>query len=97
MTKRFVIGTDPLTPEQVTQFKNALSGAGWWYWIPNFWLVKDTQGVLTPNIIRDRLFDITRTVRCVVLEVEPQGWAALTRPDSSGRDMAAWLNQTWDT
>ncbi len=95
MTKKFVISTDPLTAAETEALKDVIRPASWWHWLPNFWLVKDTKDELTAESIRDSIKRINTTARCVVLEVEPGTWAALTKKDAQGRDMGSWLKSTW--
>jgi hypothetical protein len=95
VTKRFVVSTDPMKAAQEKQFKDALGEtAGWWHWLPNFWLIID-HGDLDVASIRDMIHKVDSSVRAIVLEVEEINWAALTRPDSEGRDMAAWIKSSW--
>ncbi len=95
MTKRFLIATDPLTSDEERRLKDALGKAGWWHWLPNFWLVKDSSDSLTPKKISDVIFEINNTVRCLVYEIEPVGWHARTKKDASGRSMTEWLFKSW--
>ena len=95
MTKYFCVSTDLMSSEQTKALKEAIGKAGWWHWLPNFWLVKDTSGTLSVTSIRDAIYEISSKTRCVVLEVNPETWAALTKPDEQGRDMADWIRKNW--
>ena len=97
MTKYFVISTDPLEPAQVEELKNSLVGGAWWHWLPNFWLVRNNNGNLTAAHIRNEIRKINDTARAVVLEVTPVTWAALTKPNASGREMSDWIKENWGT
>jgi hypothetical protein len=94
--KRFTVATDPLTPDKEKALSEALKDVAWWHWLPNFWLVHDPNAKYTAMAIRDTIRRIDATVRCLVVEVEPVTWAALTRKDAQGRDMAAWIRTRWD-
>ena len=96
MTKRFVVGTDTLTAEQVKVFKDSLTAdAAWWYWLPNFWLVKNRSETLTAAAIRDAVKRAAPNARCFVMEVNNGSWAALSRKDAKGRNMTDWIKETW--
>jgi hypothetical protein len=95
VTKRFVIATDPMTADEEKAFRKALGNMAWWHWLPNFWLVKDRFDRLNVFEIRDAVRGVNSTLRCLVLEVDHKTWAALTRPDAQGRDMAEWIKSTW--
>lgn len=97
MAKYFVISTDPLSLEHTKALKEKLTNKiGWWHWLPNFWLVKDPHGTLKVEILRDYVKGVNPSARCFVGEVNPVTWAALTRKDPSGNDMADWLHKNWD-
>jgi hypothetical protein len=96
--KRFAVATDPMTAAQENKFKEALGGGVlWWHWLPNFWLLKDTQDRHTAASIRDIVFETNNTIRTVVLEIERSQWAALTKKDSQGRNMSDWLHSDWSS
>lgn len=97
MTKRFIVATDPLTPDQEKIFHQKLLPAGWWHWLPNFWLIRDNTDSLTAASIRDSLRNINGSARCLVLEVDPITWAALTKKDQHGRGMAQWITDHWSS
>lgn len=91
--KFFAISTDPLTEEEEKTLKSAFSPAGWWHWLPNFWLVHDVAGTHTTVSLRDKLFDINSKIRAIIVEINPSGWAALIKKDAAGNDMAEWLHK----
>ncbi|HTV70624.1 MAG TPA: hypothetical protein VMF90_19005 [Rhizobiaceae bacterium] len=95
MTRRFVVATDPLTPEQEKKFQESISNAGWWHWLPNFWLFKDYRDEHTTDSIRDILFKMDSTKRCIVLQVDRTTWSAVTKKDEKGRDMVQWIKDIW--
>ncbi len=97
MTRRhFVVSTDPLSVEQEKQFKDSLSGIGWWHWLPNFWLIIDPDGKLTVGRIRNLIQKANDQARCIVIQVKPITWASLSKPDATGRDMMVWVRNEWD-
>jgi hypothetical protein len=93
--KRFFVSTDPMGAKQERELKDKLGHVGWWHWLPNFWLITDRSESLTAGRIRDYIHELDSSVRAIVMEISCEDWAALTKPDSEGRDMAAWLNDTW--
>ena len=95
MTKRFSIATDPLSANEVQALKAFLEGNAWWYWLPNYWLVKDTKDTLTVEKIRDEIHRINAKARSLILELTPITWSACTKPGSNGRPMEAWLRESW--
>lgn len=95
MTKRFIISTDPLSATQTADLKNAIDCAGWWHWLPNFWLVKDPTDTLSAEKIRDNIKTIAPNARCFVSEVDYKAWAALTKSSPQGKSMGDWLHNTW--
>lgn len=98
MTKYFIVSTDPLTDLQIRAFKAALpEKAGWWYWLPNFWLIKDPTESLSVSILMDKVGAITSQARAIAIEVDKRTWAARTRKSASGGDMAEWLRSNWNT
>lgn len=96
MIRRFVIATDALTAAQEKQLSEALGKTGWWHWLPNFWLVRDSSGSLTVGAITSIIKNIDKTKRAMVLEVNPVTWSALSRKNAAGRDMTAWIKETWN-
>lgn len=96
MANYFVISTDAMTSQAERAFADFIkSKAAWWHWLPNFWLVKDGKEQLTATIIRDKLSEIDSTRRCMVLQVEPITWSAMTRKDKGGREMGEWVRNNW--
>lgn len=91
----FVIATDPMTSELEKKFLDSLTGITWWHWLPNFWLIIDKKDNHTVASIRDSFKGISSTHRCVVLEVEPKTWAAMSKKDAQGRQMSDWLDENW--
>jgi hypothetical protein len=96
LAKRFVIATDPLTPDQEKALTQFASQYLWWHWLPNLWLLKDEAGTLKVATIRDQLSAMDQTLRCIVMEVEEKDWAARSSPDSKGNNMVDWIRAHWD-
>lgn len=97
MTRKFVLATDPLTAEQEKSLADKLSPAVYWHWLPNFWLIVDKSETLTASAINKFIAEITdRSRRCLVTQVEAQRWAAQTRKDDKGNDMADWIRRNWE-
>lgn len=95
MTKRFVVCTDTMTSEQTQAFRDKLNKAGWWHWLPNAWLIKDSIEEHTASSLRDIISSISPAIQCLVLEVKPETWSTRSRNDK-GRDMTDWLQSDWD-
>jgi hypothetical protein len=95
VTKRFVMATDPISAEEEKKLKDFFGSAGWWHWLPNFWLIRDNSERLSATSINQEFHRINSAARCIVLEVDEIFWAACTKTDAQGRDMATWLRDTW--
>lgn len=99
MNKRFVVGLSSSTPEQEQNFVAWLTGSyGWWHWVTNFWIITDTNGLLTAQSLRDKINEVFRDAQTFVIELRDDGtesWAG-TVP-AAQRDRARdWLNRWWD-
>jgi hypothetical protein len=94
MTKRFVIGTANLTSEQEDELLSYIRSnkVAWWHWFPNFWLIKDSSGILTASGLRDAV----RNADCLVMEIDGDiTWATHGGKNSAGNSMTNWLKKTW--
>jgi hypothetical protein len=98
MTRRFVIGTDGLSTEKERQFTEFLKGhgAGYWHWVPNFWLVVDEEpSKLGAEMIRDKLSELEAR-RSLVMEIaEELDWATQARGLPPGKNLTDWLETQW--
>jgi hypothetical protein len=97
VSKRFLIISDPLDADQVKGLKDALSGSGWWHWLPNFWLVIDTEEAWSAVSLRDKIRSLNSDVRCLVMEIKSETWAAMTKRNAKGVQMTDWIESNWDT
>lgn len=97
MKKYYVIATDPLTAEQEKRLQEVVTGTAWWHWLPNFWLVVDSQERHTVESLRDAIFAVNDSARAWVLEVNPITWSALTKKDKEGRSGSEWIKRNWHT
>lgn len=95
MARYFTLSTDPIQPEETRAFQEKIESCAWWHWLPNYWLIVDPQEQLTASVIVDHLHAINPRTRALALQIERIEWAALTRPDEQGKDMAGWLRRTW--
>lgn len=96
MTKRFVIAATDLTDAQEKEFIEYIRSAkaGWWHWIPNFWLVTNSHETLNVADIRDAIGRINDEAMCLVMEIEEDiTWAA--RSPTGTTNMTKWLKSTW--
>jgi hypothetical protein len=95
--QRFVIGTANLTKDQESKFIAFLGemGAGWWHWLPNFWLVKSLNGKVNVENIRDAISDISNA-DCLVMQIEEDiTWATFGGVQKNGKKMTNWLKESW--
>lgn len=97
MARYFTLATDPLTAEQTKALKDAMSGKGWWHWLPNYWLIKDATDTLTVDEITAIIGRIAPQARALAVEVEKRTWSARTKPNAKGESMTAWLHSNWGT
>lgn len=94
--KYFVVATDPMTPDDEKTFRASLSeSVAWWHWLPNFWLLRSRDDDLDAKGIRDTLRRTAGEIRCMVLEVDPITWAAMTKKNAKGKSMTEWLGKHW--
>jgi hypothetical protein len=97
MPGRFALSSDPITPEEESALQAWVkTRMAWWHWLPNFWLFSTKDETVTAEMIRDKFFEIAPTARCVVLKVDSGTWYGMTRPNSRGEPMEAWLHKHWD-
>src|ERR1700726_4630482 len=97
MTRRFVVGVDGLTDDSDTKFREFLKscGAGYWHWIPNFWLITTDDEDVSAEKISDKLNDL-KAKRNLVLEIpEDISWYGWGAPNAKGKSMYEWLMTTW--
>lgn len=97
MSKKFILSTDPLGPEEERRVKEKLKGMGYWHWLPNFWLIKSKSDDVTAGQLNSIIEEVAPHARCFVTEVEANTWAARTLPDAQGNDMAKWIRNEWQT
>jgi hypothetical protein len=96
VTKRFMVSTEVMTAEEEKKIKEIFSGAGWWHWLPNVWLVRDGNEKLTASKIAEEFGKINSSAQCLVLEVDKKTWSARSKPDPNGRKLSDWIKETWD-
>jgi len=92
MFRYFTVATDGLTDEQNRALAEAWKPYGWWHWLPNFWLIKDSTGVLSAHVLRDEILRVAPTTTAMVLEVEPKDWGGMFPEVGPQRD---WLRDHW--
>lgn len=98
MSKKFIMATDPLTPEQEQALRNKLGLNGFWHWLPNFWLVKSLDPDFSAVKLREMVEEVAPLARCFMTEVVPvEPWAARAKPDSQGNSMTAWIKEDWES
>ena len=102
MKRRFVVGIDGETEEDVAKFMKYVrqNGLGWFHWFNNFWLLTSRGGTVTAADIRDELTEYLDDKNVVVVQVEGVTWATYG-PQGEGegkkKNISRWLTRTWDT
>jgi hypothetical protein len=93
MTRRFLVAVEGMAAPEEEQFIAYIrkEGMGWWHWIANIWLLVDERDTITARIIRDKLSEIAKPSRCLILEVDPVTWSGV-RNDPK---MFDWMTRAW--
>ena len=99
MKKRFSIHLNESTDLQNQAFREFIAAKklGWWCWISNYWLIVDWKGELSARALREELDAIYPKTRKLVMEINGNTVWSGYGPNSSDKDMYAWLRQNWDT
>lgn len=95
-THYFVVGIDPISPEQTETFRKWLDrdGVGWWHWVEGLWLITTFEEEMGIEDIRDKICEISPGTTTLVLEVTPATWAGYG-PSSGKKNMFSWLKTDW--
>jgi hypothetical protein len=93
MKRRFILSTEQLTPLQETELKLTFAAASWWHWLPNTWLIVDQTNTVTVEKIRDGFRKVAFDKQCLVLEIEPKGWASMEKTTPHGV-LSDWVKST---
>ena len=96
MKRRFVVGIDHETSEDVSSFLKYIRQHkfGWWHWIGNLWLLTTHNEKITAVAIRDKLAQITGGKTAVVIEVTSITWAT-RRHTGKKEDISKWIRDQW--
>jgi len=98
MKKRFVVAVESSTSEQSAALVEFFEerGVGWWHYLPNLWLISDSNGKLDASEIRDELRLLIPGEHSLVLEFRADGdtWAGFG-PKSERRNMFKWIRGNW--
>ncbi|MBI1198827.1 MAG: hypothetical protein GC203_13280 [Phenylobacterium sp.] len=97
MKRRFVLVTEPLTPEQERQIAAALPGPniGWWHHLPNTWLIVDLSGAaISAESLQGLLTGIAPAARMFVTEVS-YGSPWTIRYSLSQPHELQWVQDYW--
>ena len=95
MAKRFAIGLQAATPAQEAAFRSHLEtiGAGWWHWIPNFWLVISWNDGTSAENFRDALKECAPGCNSMVIEIEGTAtWYGFGPIEGT---FFGWMHETW--
>jgi hypothetical protein len=98
MSRRFVVAVDGLTDKEDTLFRKYIAEirAGFWHWIPNFWLLITDNSNVNAEKIASKLNDIAYHSRNLVIEIpEDIDWQGWGIPNARGDSMFEWLSTTW--
>lgn len=100
MSRRFVIGANPLADAEKEAIRTWLGGNyAWWSWIDGFWLIKDSYNTLTAEAIRDKFHKLAPNAHIIVLQSSSGGdWTGYgpASPENPKLNMFNWLQNTWD-
>jgi hypothetical protein len=92
VSKRFIVALAEGTKAQHDAFTKAVkaTGAGWWHWLPEVWLISDPRVDASAITWRDLARSHYPGTRVIALEVTPAMWAVYG-PEAS----FDWLRQYW--
>ncbi|WP_193014287.1 MULTISPECIES: hypothetical protein [Gammaproteobacteria] len=98
MKKKFIIGLNSTTEQQIDEIKKFVksNGFGWWSWLNNFWLLTSSKEDMSASFLRDKLQEICPGTRMLVIEMNKDGdtWSGFG-PNSENKDMFKWMNEEW--
>ena len=100
MTRRFVVGIDDETSQDVSLILDYIreQGCSWWHWFDNFWLLTTHNDEISAGTIRDELVEICGDKNLIVLEVNDITWATYG-PQGEGSDssknISRWFKEAW--
>jgi hypothetical protein len=97
MTRRFVVAVDGLTPDAEASFRKYIDdiGAGFWHWIPNFWLLVIDDDEIAAEAISNKLHDMKASRNLVLEFPRDLDWKGWGRKNARGKNMFEWLETTW--
>jgi hypothetical protein len=99
MKRRFIIGIDGISAENITKVHNYFNKHGfWWHWIGGLWLFVTRDTKLTTTSIDDAINELETSpnARTFVMEIhEDISWTTRGKKNKKGRDMSDWLKETW--
>ena len=97
MSRRFVVGANPMTAEEKAAIREWLRGTcAWWNWINGLWLIRSKEDSQTTETIRDKFHELAPDAHIIVIQI-PHGdtWAGYGPLDKK-RNMFKWLEKSWD-
>ncbi len=96
MKKRFLVAVSSVTSSDQEKINDLFRDKyGWWHWIDGFWLVIDSKGELTPEVISNMINDAKPNARRLVMEINDwESWFGYG-PNSEEKNMFRWLKETW--
>jgi hypothetical protein len=100
MKNLFIVALDKNTKIQNDKFNEYIdeNGFGWWYWIDGFWILNDTNGTLTTEVLHNKLADIYPNIHKMVIELgnknlDWKGYGPNGGPDGDKKNMFEWLHE----
>src|SRR5690348_12613400 len=98
MKKLFIVLVESSTDEQNTEFLEWIKAKnlGWWHWFQNAWLLTNSQGHLSSEVIRDELKSFFGTANTFVMELTNYdgAWSGFG-PNTEKKNMFKWLHDNW--
>ena len=98
MSLNFIVGAEPLTKEQESEFRAyvAKNRGTWWHWISNMWLLSFPDDITIDGYrIWEILANINPAARIFVTPVEGDNWVVSDIQNKSGHGMHTWLERNW--
>ena len=94
---RFLVAVASSTPEQDLSFKNALTGMAWWHWIPNFWLITDSENIWDALRILEQVKVSYPNVNCFIQQLDDDGTRTYSGlvPNPNVEVADKWLKDYW--
>ena len=79
--------------DAITEYVRGLhaEGGGWWHQLTHSWLLHTPDTAFDPGLLRDQISERAPTAGCLVMEVQPVGWASHNTASANH-----WLQVWWE-